>query len=79
MADEHPSSTPIAIDRDLVEMLTLTIAIVEWSTLDHGCPHCWAPALRGHYDGCQIDTALTRVGLDTKEKRDEYRHRGRKE
>jgi hypothetical protein len=77
--DEHRKSTPVAMDQGLVDMLTLTIANVEWSTLDKGCPRCWAPAFRGHYDGCQLDAALTRVGLDTKEKRDEYRRRARKE
>ena len=67
------------MEESLVEMLTETIANVEWATLDKGCPRCWAPHFRGHYDTCQLDAALTRVGLDTKEKRDAYRRRARKE
>lgn len=67
------------MDVVVVELLTLTVADVEWATIDRVCPRCWAPAFRGHYDDCQLDAVLTRVGLDTKAKRDEYRRRARKE
>ncbi len=57
------------------EQLTELLMRIEWSTIDHICPRCWAPTRRGHYDNCQLDAVLTRFGYDTKDKRDEYRRR----
>ena len=57
----------------VVALLVDTMLLVEWSTLDNVCPRCWAPRLRDHYPDCQLDAALTRVGFDTRAKRDEYR------
>ena len=59
----------------LIELLTETVLSVEWSTIDRICPQCWAPIIRGHYEHCRLDAALTRLGLGTRAARDEYRHR----
>jgi hypothetical protein len=59
----------------LVVDLADVLLRVEWAGIDSICPRCWAKERRGHYDDCQLDALLTRLGFDTDVKRMEYRAR----
>jgi hypothetical protein len=69
MSDAPPNDATTATAQ-LVSTMTDILVRIEWSTLDHICPDCWAPAHHGHYDTCRLDATLTLVGLSTKELRE---------